>query len=268
MGLGDLGDDGGGCCEPTQAPARHGPGLGEALDDHRLLAQLRMSPGKALVAIHVDEAVVHVVADYVDARLLRYARHGVERCRVENAARGIVGRADNDGLGRRGHTGAKRILVNLKLRRLRIQKDRFGVIGHDDALVQAKGRRGNNDLVAGVEHSHKCCRQCLGRAVGQDDLIGGKRQARVIHIFGQCITQGGATVVGRIVRVTAVQRGGHLGANHIGRGKIGLAERERDTPRMPGGERVNPADTGGLEHGKRGIHGQTHGVPFIRVALG
>ena len=47
-----------------------------------------------------------------------------------------------------------------------------------------------------------------------------------------------------------------------------LAERERDAPRMLGGERVNPADTGGLEHGKRGIHGQTHGVPFVRVALG
>lgn len=147
-----------------------------------LLAQLRVSLGKTLVTIHIDQTVVHVVADHVDARLLRYARHGVERCRVENAARGIVGRADNDGLGRRGHTGAKRILVNLKLRRPRIQKDRFGVIGHNDAFVQAKGRRGNNDLVAGVEHSHKCCRQGLGRAVGQDDLVGRKHKARVPHV--------------------------------------------------------------------------------------
>ena len=227
-----------------------------------------MTLGKALVAIHINQAVVYVVADHVDARLLRHARHGVERRRVEDATRRIVGRADDDGLGRRRHASTKRILIDLELRGLRIQKDCFGVVGHDDALVQAKGRRGDNDLVAGVEHSHECCRQCLGRTVGQDDLIGGKRQARVIHIFGQCITQGGATVVGRIVRVTAVQCGGHLGANHIGRGKIGLAERERDAPRMLGGERVNPADTGGLERGKRGIHGQTHGVPFVRVALG
>ena len=182
MSFCDLGDDGCRCCEPTQAPAGHGPGLGEALDDYRLLTQLRVTLSKALVAIHINQAVVYVVADHVDARLLCHVCHGVERCRVENAARGVIGRADNDGLGRRGHTGAKRILVNLKLRRLRIQKDRFGVIGYDDALVQAKGRRGDDDLVAGVEHSHKCCRQCLGRTVGQDDLIGGKRKARVPHV--------------------------------------------------------------------------------------
>ena len=268
MGLCDLGDDGGCGCEPAQTPAGHGPGFGEALDDDRLLAQLRVSLGEALVAIHIDQAVVYVVADHVDAHLLRHVRHGVERSRVEDATRRIVGRADDDGLGRRCHAGTKRFLIDLKLRRLRIQKDCFGVVGHDDALVQAKGRRGNNDLVAWVEHSHECCRQGLGRTVGQNDLVGGKRKARAPHVGRQRLTQGGATVVGRIVRVAAVQCGGHLGANHIGRGKIGLAERERDAPRMPGGERVNPADTGGLEHGKRGIHGQTHGVPFVRVALG
>ena len=37
---------------------------------------------------------------------------------------------------------------------------------------------------------------------------------------------------------------------------------------LEGGERVDSADTGGLERGKRGIHGQSHGVPFVRVALG
>ena len=142
------------------------------------------------------------------------------------------------------------------------------MIGYDDALVQAKGRRGDNDLVAGVEHGHECCRQGLGRTVGQDDFVGRKRKARVPHIGRQRLAQGGATVVGRIVRITAVQCGGHLGANHIGRGKIGLAERERNAPRMLSGERVDPADAGGLERGKRGIHGQAHGVPFVRVALG
>ena len=268
MGLCDLGDDGGCGCEPTQAPAGHGPGFGEALDNYCLIAKLRVSLGKALVAVHIDEAVVYVVADHVDARLLRYARHGVERCRVKNAARGIVGRADNDGLGRRGHTGAKRFLVNLKLRGLRIQKDRLSVVGHDDALVQAKGRRGDDDLVAGVEHGHKRSRQGLGRTIGQDDLIGGKCQALVTHIFGQCLAQGGTAVVGRIVRVAAVERGRHLGANHIGRGKIGLAKRKCDAPRVLGGERIDPTDAGGLERGKRGVHGQTHGVPFVRVALG
>ena len=268
MGLCDLGDDGPCGCEPTQAPAGHGPRLGEALDDHCLLAQLRVSLGEALVAVHIDEAVVYVVADYVDARLLRHARHGVERCRVENAARGIVGRADNDGLGRRGHAGAKRFLVNLKLRGLRIQKDRFGVVGNDDALIQAKGRRGDDDLVAGVEHGHKRSRQGLGRAVGQDDLVGRKRKARVPHVGRQRLAQGGAAVVGRIVRVATVKRGRHLGANHVGRGKIGLAKRKRDAPRVLSGECVDPADAGGLKRGKRGIHGQTHGVPFVRVALG
>ena len=227
-----------------------------------------MALGKALIAIHIDQAVIYVVADYVDARLLCHVCHGVERCRVEDTARGIVGRADDDGLSRRRHAGAKRVLVNLKLRGLRIQKDRFGVVGHDDALVQAKGRRGDNNLVAGVEHGHKCCRQGLGRAVGQDDLVGRKRKARVSHVGRQRLAQGGTAVVGRIVRVTAAQRGGHLGANHIGRGKIGLAKRERDAPRVLGGERVDPANAGGLERGKRGVHGQSHGIPFVRVALG
>ena len=227
-----------------------------------------MALGKSLVAVHVDQAVIYVVADYVDACLVCHARHGVERCRVEDAARGIVGRADDDGLGCRRHAGTQCFLVDLELSRLRIQKDRLGVVGHDDALVQAKGRRGDNDLVAGVEHSHECCRQRLGRAVGQDDLVGRKRKARVPHVGRQRLAQGGATVVGRIVRVTAVERGRHLGANHIGRGKIGLAKRKRDAPWVLGGERVNPTDAGGLERGKRGIHRQTHGVPFVRVALG
>ena len=227
-----------------------------------------MALGKALVAIHIDQTVVHVVADYVDTRLVCHARHSVERCRVEDAARRIVGRADDDGLGRRCHASTKCVFVNLELRRLRIQKDRLGVIGHDNALVQAKGRRGDNDLVAGVKHSHECCRQGLGRAVGQDDLVGRKRKARVPHVGRQRLAQGGATVVGRIVRVAAAQRGGHLGANHIGCRKIGLAERERNASWALGRERVNPTDAGGLKRGKRGIHGQTHGVPFVRVALG
>ena len=182
MSFCDLGDDGGCGYEPAQAPAGHGPGLGEALDDYRLLTQLRVTLGKALVAIHINQAVVYVVADYVDARLVCHACHGVERCRVKDAARRIVGRADDDGFGRRRHASTKCILVNLKLCRLRIQKDSFGVVGHDDALVQAKGRCGDDDLVAGVEHSHECCRQCLGRAVGQDDLVGRKRKARVPHV--------------------------------------------------------------------------------------
>lgn len=106
--------------------------------------------GEALVAVHVDQAVIYVVADYVDARLVCHARHGVKRRCVEDAARRVVGRADDDGLSRRCHAGTKRLLINLELRRLRIQKDRLGMVGHDDALVQAKGRRGDNDLVAGL----------------------------------------------------------------------------------------------------------------------
>ena len=227
-----------------------------------------MALGKALVVVHVDQAVVYVVADHVDARLLCHVCHGVERCRVEDAACRIVGRADDDGLSRRRHASTKCVLVDLKLRRLRIQKDRLGVIGHDDALVQAKGRRGDDDLVAWIEHSHKRSRQGLSRTIGQDDLVSRKRKARVAHICGQRLAQGRATVVGRIMRVTAVQRGGHLGANHVGRGKIGLAERKRDAPWVLGSERVNPTDAGGLERGKRSIHGQAHGVPFVRVALG
>ena len=102
----------------------------------------------------------------------------------------------------------------------------------------------------------------------RDDLVSRKRKARVAHICGQRLAQGRTTVVGRIMRVTAVQRGGHLGANHVGRGKIRLAERKRNASRMLGGERVDSADAGGLERGKRSIHGQAHGVPFVRVALG
>ena len=154
------------------------------------------------------------------------------------------------------------------MRGLRIQKDRLGVVGHDDALVQAKSRRGDNDLVARIEHGHKRGRQGLGRAIGQDDLVSRKRKTRVAHICGQCLAQDRASVVGRIVCVAAVERGGHLGADHVGRGKIGLAERKRNAPRMLGGKCVNPADAGGLERGKRSIHGQAHGVPFVRVALG
>ena len=123
-------------------------------------------------------------------------------------------------------------------------------------------------LVAGVEHGHKRGRQGLGRAIGQDDLVSRKRKTRVAHICGQRLTQGGAAVVGRIVRITTVERGGHLGADHVGRGKIGIAERERNASRMLGGKCVDPADAGGLERGKRGIHGQAHGIPFVRVALG
>ena len=227
-----------------------------------------MALGEALVAVNVDQAVVDIVADYVDARLLCHARHGVERYRVEDAARGVVGRADDDGLGCRRHTGTKRFLVDLELRGLRIQKDRLGVVGHDDALVQAKSRRGDNDLVAGVEHCHKRSRQGLGCAVREDDLVSRKRKACVAHICGQRLAQGGTAVVGRIVRVAAVERGGHLDADHVGRGKIGLTKRKRNASRMLCGECIDSADAGRLERGKRGVHGQTHGIPFVRVALG
>ena len=92
--------------KPTDTPTGHGPGLGEAIDHHGLLAQLRMAQRKTLVTACVYQAVVHIVTDHVDARLGSDTRHGIERSRIEDAAGGIVGRANDNGLGRRRHAVA------------------------------------------------------------------------------------------------------------------------------------------------------------------
>ena len=251
MRLRDLGLDGGRRREPAQAPARHRPGLGEALDHHGLLAELRVALGEALETVRVDQTVVHVVADHVDARLGGDTRHGVERGGVEDAARGVAGRADDDRLGRRRHAGAKDRLVDLEAVGLRVEEDRMGMVGDDDALVQAERRRGDDDLVTRIEHGHEARVERLGRAVREDNLVGRIGEPRVTHVARDHLAHGELAVVGRIVGIVALERTDDLVLDGIGRVEIGFAERERDAAGMLGGERVDAADARGLERRER-----------------
>ena len=228
--------------QPPQAPPRHGPGLRERVDHDELPAKLGVPHGQALVALVVGKAVIDVVADDVDARARGDLGHRVERLGGVDAARGVVGRGEHEGLRARADRGHERIARDLEACLARVERHDPAVSHADERLVEAKGWHGHHDLVARVEECQKRRRERLGGADGHDELVGRVREPLLGHVGRERLEELGSAVVGRVVRETARERLPHRRANRRGCVELGLTQRELDAAGRLVSERREAAD--------------------------
>ena len=177
---------------------------------------------------------------------------GVQGLLGVDAAGGVVGGGQNDGLGLFIDSGLQGLRVHLEVVVLRGQVHGHAPAQPGDGGVQAEGRRGDDDLIAGIQHGGKRDMQALGGADGQDDLLGVIVQAVFPLLeFGDGLQHIGIAVAGRIVGVIGVQRGLGRLLHHVRGILVRLTDGQgTGTGGIPHQE-GKPADTGQFlaEHG-------------------
>ena len=133
---------------------------------------------------------------------------GVQRLLGVDAAGGVVGGGQDDGLGLVGDGGLQLLRHDLEVVVLCGQGDGHAALQLHQRLVQSEGGGGDDDLVPGVENGGEGGEQRLRGAHGQDDLTGGVAEAMGLGLEPGDGLQGvGIAVAGGIVGVVIVQSG-------------------------------------------------------------
>ena len=177
-GLDDLLGAGG----VADAPAGHGIGLGNAVDDDGLLLDLRAEGGDAAVLfVVVDELFVDLVGDDVEAALHGQIGDGLKLRAAPDAAVGVVGRVDDERLRPVGDVGTQHVGGDDEVVLLAAAHHHRHAAGHAHHLgIAQPAGRGQKHLVAGIEQHAQGCEDGLLRAAGDDHLRG-----RVVHAVVQ-----------------------------------------------------------------------------------
>ena len=191
----------------AQAPAGHGIRLGEALDHNDPVPHVLVL-SKAVVVLTVGQSAVHIVAQDKDGLVLEDGVDGVQGLLGVDAAGGIVGGGQDDGLGPVGDGGLQFLRHDLEVVVLCGQGDRHTALQLDQRLIQAEGRGGDDDLVPWVQDGGEGGEQRLRGAHRQDDLTGGVVEAMGLSLeFGDGLQRVGIAVAGGIVGIVGVQSG-------------------------------------------------------------
>src|SRR5262250_381606 len=112
-------DDGLGSRGVTEAPARHGVGLGAGVDHEGARLDLRRERGDGHVASLVGEGLVALVGDDPEAALHRELPDVLQGSRGEYGARGITRAVEHDDLRPRRHRAAHGGGIEIEARGLR-----------------------------------------------------------------------------------------------------------------------------------------------------
>ena len=191
----------------AQPPAGHGIGLGEALDHDDPVPHVLVFR-EAVVLPLVGQGAVDIVAQDEDGLVPENVVDGVQRLLGVDAAGGVVGRGQDDGLGPAGDGGLQRLRQDLEVAVLRGQEDGNAALQLHQGLIQAEGGGGDDDLISRVQDGAEGGEQRLGGAHRQDDLVGG-----VVQSMGRGLEPGdglqhvGVAISGRVVGVVGVQSG-------------------------------------------------------------
>ena len=149
-------------------------------------------------------------------------------CVVHTAGR-VVGGVQNDGFGVRRDKCAQPGGIQLEAVRRGVVRDEGSAAQADNLFIQNERGRRDDDLVSWVQNAEQGDKQRFRRADGHNDLV-----RRIVHSVllalkaGNSFAQGVSAVIIDIVGLPGIQRLRHGVANGLRRGKIRLAERQRD----------------------------------------
>ena len=178
-----------------------------------------------MIVVRIDQGAVHVVAEDEDGLVLQNAVNGVQGFLGVDASGGVVGRGEDNGPGPGGDGRLQGLGVDLEAVVLRGQGHGHAPAELGDGFVEAEGRRGDDDLIPGVQHGGQADKQALRGPDGQDDFIGRIAEAvGPLLKFGDGLQHVGVAVAGGIVGVVPVQGG--LGGllDHVGGVLVRLAD--------------------------------------------
>ena len=171
--------------QEANAPAGHGVGFGDAIDDGHAVAQ-HGEGGDAGVAADVVDVLVDLVGDDDHLRVTRQdVGQGLQLVVAVDAARGVRGRAEDErlGLGRDG--GLELLGRDLEVLIDAGGQDHVRALGQLDHLhVAHPVGGGHDDFVARVDEAEQGVADGLLGAVGDDDLIDGVVEAVLPLEFG------------------------------------------------------------------------------------
>ena len=178
-----------------------------------------------MVALGIGQGAVHIVADDEDGLVLQDLVDGVQSLFGVDAAGGVVGRGEDDGLGLVRNGGLQLLGVDLEAVVGGGEHHLHAPVQLHDGLIETEIRGGDDDLVAGVHDGGEGNIQRLRCADGGDDLIGRVVEVVLFRLeLGDGLQQVGVAVAGRIVGVVGVQ-GGLGGFLHNLRGiQVGLTD--------------------------------------------
>ena len=194
--------------DKADAPAGHGIGLREAVDNDRALLHAWERGNAGCLFSGVEQGVVDVIGDDHQVVLdgqLRDLRHRLAR---HNGAGGVVRGVDHQRLGVRRDELFDGLRLHFKIMlQIRGNSDSRAVAVRDLRHVVQPLWVLDQDLVALVQQDKEQQAQCAHAAVGDDDLrVRVVVQILQIGLFGDGLTERERTGVRRIMRDALVER--------------------------------------------------------------
>jgi len=242
----------------AHAPARHGIGLGEALDDDHAAAHIRKR-GKTVVVVRIDQLSVHLVAQNENRQLPQHTAEHLQGLGGIDAARGVVGRGQHHCPGPGGEGGAEAFLRDLKAIMLGGKRHRHTPAQPDDGFVEAESRRGDHHLIARVQNAEQADEQRLRRADGHDDLVRRVAQAVPLRLKARdSLPQPGTAAVFRVVGIVAVQRLLGCVLHALRRIQVRFPDRQQHCSRRAPCQRRKAPDAGESHVHHGAVHAQLH----------
>ena len=217
--------------QPADAPARHGVGLGNAVDDNGTFFEFlaRRGDGEMFDAV-VDEFGIDLVGKHVNTRLFHHFADGADLLFGVHGARGIGGRVEHEkfGLGRDrlfdvfGRNFEVVVLAPF-------HKHAHAAADLDEFGIGEPVRSGNDDFVAFFQKREHRVEDGMFRARGHDDL--GRLVIEVIVFFEflrDLFAQFEQSRRGRIFGKSLIERRFRRVDDVLRRVEIGLARAETD----------------------------------------
>ena len=257
----DLGhdlDDGRGTAGIAQPPARHGVGLGEAVDHHRPLGHAGQSSDGNVVLQAVVQLRVDLIRQHHDVGAAQDFRDGLKVFPLHHRAGRIIGEGHDEELGLRGDSGFQGVGPETELILLTAgHMDRHTAGQGGDGLVADEARLRDDDLIAGLHQSADAHVDGLTAADGDENFL-----CRVVfqahpavEVAGDLGPQLFQARVGSIAGAAMLEAFNARLTDGPGGLEVGLADAEADALGHLGGEVEEFADAGGA-HGLGGRRDQ------------
>ena len=214
----------------SESPARHGIGLGEAVDEDRPLLHSGQA-GDGDMLFLVGEFGVDLVGHDIDVVFDDDLRDGLEIRPFHDGSGGIVGEGKDQNLGLVRDDFLKLGSCQTEFV-LRLQVDDHGLCAckNGAGLVGNIAGLGNEDLVSGIAHGAQADIDGLGSAHGDNDLALGivLKSLGPLHIMTDLRAQLHQTCVGGVMGLSFFQRIDTLVTDMPGRVKVRLAHTQGD----------------------------------------
>ena len=194
--------------DKADAPAGHGIGLRETVDDDGALLHAREGRNAGCFFSGVKQCVVDVVGDHQQVVLHRQLRDLCQRFARHDRAGGVVRGVDHQRLGVRRDELFDGLRLHFKIMlQIRGNANCRAVAVRNLRNVVQPLRVLDQDLVALVQQDKEQQAQCAHAAVGDDDLrVRVVVQILQIGLFGDGLTERERTGVRRIMRDALVER--------------------------------------------------------------